>query len=38
MRSFWLSVAALYAVFCVFMFDWRLGLGWLVVSLFVAEG
>jgi len=38
MVKFGAVVCALYAVFCVFAFDWRLALGWLLVSFFVSEG
>lgn len=37
MHNFWLFVCALYAIFCVFAFDWRLGVAWLLVSFVVSE-
>jgi len=37
MAKFMMFVCALYAIFCVFAFDWRIGLGWLFVTFLVSR-
>ena len=35
MRNFGLFLFGCYSVFCVFVFDWRIGLAWLLLGLLV---
>jgi len=37
MRNFGATLAALWACYCVFVYDWRLGVAWFIVGLVSAS-